>query len=68
MGVAARGKQLGQPAVSHTGGISGFLSSLIYFSDEGIAIAVIINANPAPPGVDAHAIALAVAGAALATP
>jgi CubicO group peptidase (beta-lactamase class C family) len=62
------GKQLGQPAVSHTGGINGFLSSLIYFSDEDIAIAVIINANPAPPGADAHGIALAVAGAALATP
>ena len=59
------GKQLGQPAVSHTGGITGFLSSLIYFSDEDIAIAVIINANPAPTGADAHSIALSVAGAAL---
>ena len=62
------GKQLGRPAVSHTGGIPGFLSSLVYFSDEEMAVAVIINANPAPAGVTAHGIALAVAGAALATP
>ena len=59
------GKQLGRPAVSHTGGIPGFLSSLIYLSDEDIAVAVIINTNPPPAGVDAHGIALTVAGAAL---
>ncbi|HVE73325.1 MAG TPA: serine hydrolase domain-containing protein [Thermoanaerobaculia bacterium] len=59
---------LGQPAASHTGGISGFQSSLIYLSEKDIAVAVMINAFPAPPGVSAHGIALAVAGAALATP
>ena len=62
------GKQLGRPAVSHTGAIPGFLSSLIYFSDEEIAVAVIINANPSPAGIGAHGIALTVAGAALTTP
>jgi CubicO group peptidase (beta-lactamase class C family) len=61
-------KQLGRPAVGHTGGIPGFLSSLLYFSDHDIAVAVIINALPAPAGVTAHGIALTVAGAALATP
>jgi CubicO group peptidase (beta-lactamase class C family) len=61
-------KQLGRPAVGHTGGIPGFQSSLLYFSDHDIAVAVIINALPAPAGVNAHGIALAVAGAALAAP
>ena len=60
--------QLGRPAVWHTGGIPGFQSSLLYFPDHDIAIAVIVNALPAPIGVDAHGIALTVAGAALATP
>ena len=62
------GKMLGHPAVSHTGFISGFQSSLIYLSNQDMAIAVIMNANPSPAGVSAHGIALAVAGAALATP
>jgi D-alanyl-D-alanine carboxypeptidase len=61
-------KQLGRPAVGHTGGIPGFQSSLLYFADHEIAVAVIINALPAPAGVSAHGIALAVADAALATP
>ncbi|HEX6159262.1 MAG TPA: serine hydrolase domain-containing protein, partial [Thermoanaerobaculia bacterium] len=62
------GKQLGRPAASHTGAINGFQSSLVYFSDHDIAIAVIVNALPAPTGTDAHGIALTVGGAALATP
>lgn len=62
------GKQLGRPAVSHTGAINGFQSSLVYFPDREISVAVVVNALPAPAGVDAHSIALTVAGAALATP
>ncbi|HEX7152429.1 MAG TPA: serine hydrolase domain-containing protein [Thermoanaerobaculia bacterium] len=60
--------QLGRTAVWHTGGIPGFQTSLLYFPDRDMAVAVIINALPAPTGVDAHLIALTVAGAALATP
>ena len=60
--------QLGRPAVWHTGGIPGFQSSLVYFTDEDLAIAVIINALPAPAGVSAHLTAIAVARAALTTP
>jgi D-alanyl-D-alanine carboxypeptidase len=59
---------LGRPAVSHTGAIPGFQSSLLYFSEVDIAVAVVINANPAPASVNAHGIALTVASAALATP
>ena len=62
------GNQLGRPAVSHTGGIAGFQSSLVYFPDREIAVAVIVNASPAPAAVNAHGIALTVAGAALNTP
>jgi D-alanyl-D-alanine carboxypeptidase len=58
-------KQLGRPQVWHTGAINGFLSSLVHFPEEDVAIAVIINANPTPPGVSAHLIAIAVARAAL---
>ena len=60
--------QLGHPTVFHTGGIAGFQSSLVYFSDQDMAIAVIVNAWPAPASADATLIALTVAGAALATP
>ena len=59
------GKQLGRPAVSHTGAITGFQSSLIYFSEHEIGVAVIINALPS--AVSAHSIALAVAPHAVAT-
>ncbi|HYI08147.1 MAG TPA: serine hydrolase domain-containing protein [Thermoanaerobaculia bacterium] len=61
------GKMLGQPAASHTGAIAGFQSSLVYFSEQEIAVAVIVNASLGPAGVDAHLIALTVADAALAT-
>jgi CubicO group peptidase (beta-lactamase class C family) len=61
-------KQLGRPAVGHTGAINGFQSSLLYFPENEIAVAVIINALPSPAGLDAHVIALAVARAALDMP
>ena len=57
--------QLGRRQVWHTGAINGFLSSLVHFPDEDITIAVIIDANPTPPGVSAHLIAMDVARAAL---
>jgi D-alanyl-D-alanine carboxypeptidase len=57
--------QLGRPTVWHTGGIPGFQSSLLYFPEHDIAVAVILNALPAPPGVSAHLIAIEVARAAL---
>lgn len=61
--------QVGRPAVWHTGGIPGFQSSVLYFPDDDLAVAVIINALPAPLGsIDAHLIALNVASIALATP
>ena len=59
---------LGRPAVWHTGGIPGFQSSLLYFPQDEIAIAVIIKTLPAPTGVNAHLIAITVASAALPTP
>jgi len=61
-------QQLGRPQVWHTGAINGFLSSLSYFPDEELAIAVIINANPTPPGVSPHLMAMTVARAALGIP
>ena len=63
-----RQNQLGRTAVWHTGGIPGFQSSLLYFPDHDIAVAVIINALPSAAGADAHLIALDVARAALPTP
>jgi D-alanyl-D-alanine carboxypeptidase len=61
-------KQLGRTAVWHTGGIPGFLSSLVYFPEDDLAVAVIINALPPPSGVTAHLIAMEVAKAALGMP
>jgi len=55
---------LGQPAVSHNGGIDGYLSYLFYFPQRDIAVAVITNAWPVPND-HAHVIAMAVASAAL---
>ena len=60
--------QLGRAAEGHTGGIDGYLSSLIYFPDEELAVAVIMNALPTPPGIAPHFIALTVAEAALDAP
>ena len=55
---------LGQPAVSHNGGIDGYLSYLYYFPQRDIAVAVITNAWPVPSD---HALVIvdAVASAAL---
>jgi D-alanyl-D-alanine carboxypeptidase len=55
---------LGQPAVSHNGGIDGYLSYLFYFPQRDIAVAVITNAWPVPTD-HAHVIAVAVSSAAL---
>jgi D-alanyl-D-alanine carboxypeptidase len=55
---------LGQPAVSHNGGIDGYLSYLFYFPQRDIAVAVITNAWPVPAD-HALVIAEAVASAAL---
>ena len=57
-------KVLGQPAVSHNGGIDGYLSWLYYFPQRDIAVAVITNAWPAPTD-QAQVVADAVASAAL---
>ena len=55
---------LGHPAVSHDGAIDGFMSFLVYFPEQDIAVAVNTNAFPVP--TYHHAIiALAVAKAAL---
>jgi D-alanyl-D-alanine carboxypeptidase len=55
---------VGQPAVWHNGGIGGYLSYLFYFPQRDIAVAVIINAWPAPTDYG-RVIADAVANAAL---
>lgn len=55
---------LGQPAVSHNGGIDGYLSYLFYFPQRDIAVAVITNAWPVPTD-QAQVIATAVSSAAL---
>jgi D-alanyl-D-alanine carboxypeptidase len=57
---------LGQPAVSHNGGIDGYLSWLYYFPQRDIGVAVITNAWPVPtdhPQVIATAVASAALGA-----
>ena len=58
-------KILGQTAVSHSGITLGFTSYSIYFSDQDIAVAVLINAAPPPAGSNPIAIAEKVAKAAL---
>jgi D-alanyl-D-alanine carboxypeptidase len=55
---------LGRPAVSHAGGVDGFLSFLVYFPERDISVAVNTNANPAPT-LHSEIIALQVAQAAL---
>jgi CubicO group peptidase (beta-lactamase class C family) len=56
---------LGRPAVWHDGAIYGFVTYLIYFSVEDVAVAVNMNTFPTPAGVNPEDIALAVAKAAL---
>ena len=58
---------LGRPAASHGGAVNGFQSFVSYFPDQEIAVAVVINAFPAPPGGNPHLIVIAVANAALAS-
>jgi CubicO group peptidase (beta-lactamase class C family) len=67
LGVATE-KILGHPAVSHDGAIDGFQSSLVYFSDQDVAVAVITNALPAPLSANTSVIALPVLKAALHAP
>jgi D-alanyl-D-alanine carboxypeptidase len=57
---------LGHPAVLHDGAVNGFQSFLIHFSDEDIAVAVIVNTWPGPSVGNPQTIAMAVANAALA--
>ncbi len=64
LGVAVA-TMLGRPAVWHSGAIDGFQSYLVYFPEEELAVAVIINAFPVGPGVNPQSIAMAVANAAL---
>lgn len=59
-------KQQARSAVWHTGGIDGFLSSVIYFPEEELAVSVIINALPAPSGVSPHFMANEIAAAVFA--
>lgn len=58
---------LGHPVVWHDGIVNGFQSYLLYFPDRDIAIAVVTNAYPAPPGGTPQPIVMAVASAALAS-
>jgi CubicO group peptidase (beta-lactamase class C family) len=60
-------KILGRPAVWHDGAIYGYLTYLIYFPGEDVAIAVNTNAFPGPAAGNPEVIALAVAEAALNT-
>jgi D-alanyl-D-alanine carboxypeptidase len=60
-------KILGRPAVWHNGGIYGYFTYLVYFSDEDLSVAVFVNAYPAPAAGNPEVIALAVAKAALNT-
>jgi D-alanyl-D-alanine carboxypeptidase len=56
---------LERPAVWHSGAIDGFQSYLVYFPEEEVAVAVIINGFPVGPGTNPQTIAMAVANAAL---
>ncbi len=43
--------EIGQlPAIGHNGGLHGWLSQLVWFPDHKLAVAVLTNALPAPPG------------------
>jgi D-alanyl-D-alanine carboxypeptidase len=53
----------GRPAVSHGGGINGFLSEVDYYPDSGLSIVVLLNtAGPVGPGELARDIADVVLG------
>ena len=55
----------GHPAASHGGAVTGFLSFLIYPSDQDISVAVVSNAFPFPAEGNSELIAIAIAKAAL---
>jgi D-alanyl-D-alanine carboxypeptidase len=57
-----------KPAVSHGGAVNGFLSFVLYLTEQEIAIAVIVNAFPAPPLGNSEYMAREIAKAAVATP
>jgi D-alanyl-D-alanine carboxypeptidase len=65
LGVLAQ-SLLGHPIVWHDGAIDGFQSHLVYLSNQDIAVGVVTNGFPAPPGGNPYLIAVAVAKAALA--
>jgi D-alanyl-D-alanine carboxypeptidase len=56
---------LGHPTVWHDGITWGFMSYLLYFSDQDLAVAVVTNAWPGPSAGNPGLIAKAVAQAAL---
>jgi CubicO group peptidase (beta-lactamase class C family) len=58
---------LGRPAIWHDGAIYGYLCYLVYFPAEDVAVAVNINAFPAPDNATHINIGLAVAQAALSS-
>ncbi|HEX6096647.1 MAG TPA: serine hydrolase domain-containing protein [Thermoanaerobaculia bacterium] len=55
----------GQPAAAHGGAVTGFLSFVLHLSDQDIAVAVVVNAFPAPTAGNSELMAKAVANAAL---
>jgi len=53
----------GHRAISHGGGIPGFLTSLVYFPDDTLTVVVLVNTmGPINPGRIAYSIALLVLG------
>ncbi|HEX9982716.1 MAG TPA: serine hydrolase domain-containing protein [Thermoanaerobaculia bacterium] len=64
LGVSVQ-KMFGHPAVSHGGAVPGFLSFLLYFPDQEIAVSVISNAFPFPADGNAELIAIALGKVAL---
>ena len=53
----------GRPAISHGGGINGFLSEVDYYPDSGVSVVVLLNtAGPVGPGELARDIADVVLG------
>jgi D-alanyl-D-alanine carboxypeptidase len=58
-------KMFGHPAVSHGGAVPGFLSFLLYLSNQEIAVAVLSNAFPPPAAGNSELIAIAIGKAAL---
>ncbi len=51
------GQTRGLPEISHGGGLHGFNTFLLRMDDERFSVAVLCNALPAPPGLDAGSLA-----------